>query len=65
MNHLRSNIRYNIVKHHAGAYREILSHWNDARLEHAIEEIQTLGSNQIDIYTGHLSPGQVMDETSR
>ena len=65
MNHLTSNIRYNIIKHHAGAYRGILSHWNDSRLELAIDEIQILGSNQIDIYTGHLSPGQVLDETSQ
>lgn len=62
MNQLRSNIRYNIVKHHAISFSDAILRWRNEGLPKAIEEIQALGSNQIDIYTGLLTPGQMMDE---
>lgn len=65
MNHLRSNIRYNTIKHHACTFSEALERWRSSGLAKAIEEIQTLGTNQIDIYTGQLTPCQVMDQISR
>lgn len=63
-NALTDFIRFNALKHHHGYFITRLEQWEKWPWDRVAAEIQELGSNQFDVYTGALNPEEISDETA-
>ena len=61
---LSNFIRLNALKHHYGYFTSRLYHWKEWPWDQVAQEIQGLGSNQFDVYTGLLSPESIVAQTA-
>lgn len=57
-------IRFNTLKHHYRYFCSRLEQWKKYPWERVALEIQELGANQFDVYTGALSPDEIAGEIS-
>lgn len=61
---LSNFIRFNALKHHHGYFSSRLELWKKYTWDQVAQEIQELGSNQFDVYTGLLSPEEIVTQTA-
>jgi len=57
-------IRFNALKHHYGYFCSRLGQWEKWPWDQVALEIQELGTNQFDVYTGALSPEEITGQTA-
>lgn len=57
-------VKFNANKHHLGFLQESITRWRKSSWPDALLEISGLGENQFDMYTGRLSPDQIVNETT-
>lgn len=57
-------VRFNARKHHFSFLRSRIIQWSQMEWDKVIEELQQLGNNQFDVYTGKLSVDAIRHETA-
>jgi hypothetical protein len=58
-------VKLNPLKHHLGFLKDRMESWKGMEWEEVYEEIQELGNNQFDMYTGPLSAERICAETGQ
>ncbi len=61
---ISSAIKFNTLKHHSGYIAESFARWRSSDLNTVLYELNGLGANQSDIYTGHLTVGKIINEVA-
>lgn len=59
---LAATIKFNALKHHASFLLNTILEWKKQNPETIIPELNELGANQFDVYTGHLSVDQITEQ---
>lgn len=64
MGSLEACIRFNTLKHHFAFLKCRIKEWHAYPIHYVLPEIQELGSNQFDVYTGALTIGEILGEVN-